>query len=903
MIAQLFDTASYTFSPYSVPSLVAAAAVLLLASLVLFREHVSGVSISFLFLTLAVGVWLFSYSWMYSATTEAAALWWARVGHLGVLFIAPAAYQFSVVVLGSYSRHRLSVRATWLLSVFFYVATFSADAVVGGVYKYSWGYYPKYDQLGLAFMLFLLTILAACMFNYWRGYRETTPGTTQHSRIKWLMVATAIGCAGAIDFVPAYGIPLYPFGYFAILGFLAVSAVTVWRYRLVDITPAFAAQQVMDTMTDALLVLDSDGIVRLANRSALELFDPEGQGLEGKLVRDTAGGHLFSERLLALVRRRTIRNYESTFPEKDGQARILSLSASVLEGDKGEEVAIVCLARDVTEHRLADDALERNISFVQLLQAVASAANSASTIEEAMGIALQRVCALTGWEVGHLWLTADGTPDLLVSTNLWSTGDPERYRAFTHATDEVRFTRGVGLPGQVLLTGKPMIMTGVQANSDFIRTDMAKDAGVSSAFAFPVLAGDEVVGVLEFFSEKVVEPGSDLMEVMAHIGKQLGRVVERKRAEGSLRESELRFRSVTQSANDAIIATDSEGNLISWNRGAERMFGYTEEEALGKPSAILTPERHRAALNKGIEQLNGPDGANLIGRTVEMLGIRKDGTEFPLELSLSTWKTGEDTPPFYSAIMRDVTERKRIEREINLLNKELEQRVEERTEQLQLANRELELEIAERKRAEDALRELAIMDELTGLYNRREMKRILSEEVSRCLRYGRPLSLLMIDVDHFKSINDTHGHQVGDEVLRWMAQLFRAHVRSTDKITRYGGEEFAILLLETEGSDARNVAQHLCSMIEGHRFTYTDDAGTSVEVPVTASLGVASLTEAVPSETALVMAADRALYEAKGNGRNCVAHFSGKLSVNPIQSGWLEDEQVYSPVAESTLND
>ncbi len=534
---------------------------------------------------------------------------------------------------------------------------------------------------------------------------------------------------------------------------------------------------------------------------------------------------------------------------------------------------------------------------------MASAANSASTVEEAMGIALQRVCALTGWEMGHLLLTADGAPGVLVSTDLWSTSDPERYRAFTHGTDEMRFTVGVGLHGQVLLTGKPVIMTDVQTNPDFIRVDMAKEAGIKSAFAFPVLAGDEVVGVLEFFSEKVAEPEGDLLEVMAHIGKQLGRVVERKRAEGSLRESEMRFRSVTQSANDAIISTDSEGNLISWNRGAERMFGYTEEEALGKPSAILTPERHRDALNKGIEQLNGPEGANLIGRTVEMLGIRKDGTEFPLELSLSTWKTGEDTPPFYSAIMRDVTERKRIEREINLLNKELEHRVEERTEQLQLANRDLEMEIAERKRVEEVLRELAIIDELTGLYNRREMKRFLSDEVSRCLRYGRPLSLLMMDVDHFKSINDTHGHQVGDAVLRWMAQLFRAHVRSTDKVVRYGGEEFAVMLLETDGGDAINVAEHLRAMIGSHQFTYTDDAGVSVEVPVTASLGVASLTEAVPSETALVMAADRALYEAKGNGRNCVCRFSGKLSVNPIQSGWLEDEQVYSPVADGALND
>ena len=136
-------------------------------------------------------------------------------------------------------------------------------------------------------------------------------------------------------------------------------------------------------------------------------------------------------------------------------------------------------------------------------------------------------------------------------------------------------------------------------------------------------------------------------------------ITERKQAEEALEESEERYRSLAESAVDAIVSADSSGRIISWNKAAEAMFGYTEEEVTGKPVAILMPERYRAAHTEGLERMRTGGEPRLIGTTREFEGTRKDGAELPLELSLTTWLTPRGR--FYSAIIRDITERKQAE--------------------------------------------------------------------------------------------------------------------------------------------------------------------------------------------------------------------------------------------------
>lgn len=166
------------------------------------------------------------------------------------------------------------------------------------------------------------------------------------------------------------------------------------------------------------------------------------------------------------------------------------------------------------------------------------------------------------------------------------------------------------------------------------------------------------------------------------------------------------------------------------------------------------------------------------------------------------------------------------------------------------------------------LHELACRDELTGLYNRREIDRMLREEVARSQRYSHVVSLIMMDVDHFKQVNDTYGHQMGDEVLRQVAELVRGHVRLGDRVGRYGGEELAIMLSETTGRDAYDTAERIRNAIAGHIFAWGEPYEQHLSVQVTASMGVASFPSHATSLDTLVAEADRALYSAKDQGRN-----------------------------------
>src|SRR5207302_577203 len=236
------------------------------------------------------------------------------------------------------------------------------------------------------------------------------------------------------------------------------------------------------------------------------------------------------------------------------------------------------LAAVVTERGAAERALEQEVAFVQLLQDIAVAANQAQTAEHALQSSVAEVCRVSGWPVGHVYEVSPDDPDLLRPSRIWHDDGAPRHDAFRRATEQTTLRRGVGLPGRVLATGQPTWIVDVTQDANFPRGEAAPEAGLRAGLAFPVTVGAEVAAVLEFFSPDAVAPNAALLDVLTHIGTQLGRVIERERAAEALREREALLGAVFDQSAVGIAVIDRSARFIRSNRAFQEMIGYDARE-------------------------------------------------------------------------------------------------------------------------------------------------------------------------------------------------------------------------------------------------------------------------------------------------------------------------------------
>ncbi|UQZ89439.1 hypothetical protein C4J81_09600 [Deltaproteobacteria bacterium Smac51] len=294
------------------------------------------------------------------------------------------------------------------------------------------------------------------------------------------------------------------------------------------------------------------------------------------------------------------------------------------------------------------------------------------------------------------------------------------------------------------------------------------------------------------------------------------------------------FEQIHQSVIDAIIMVDRDGRIIHYNRGAARMFGFQPNQAGNLMLSDYCPVG--SLLPSTLMQFFQPHPP--VEEQSESFFRRANGEEFYTVFSVSLFEPDHQEPAVL-LVVKDINDRHTMER-----------RIAEK-------NRNLEL--------------MAITDPLTGLYNRRFFDHKLAEEFRRVERYQSSLSLIMIDFDHFKIINDTFGHLAGDKVLSFAASELTNGLRDVDTLARWGGEEFMVLLPETGEEMAVMVARRLHSLISTSKKWRTIAKG----LEVTASLGLVSLpwTSAKMTLTNVIEALDKSLYQAKENGRNRIIRY------------------------------
>ena len=389
MLAEVLNPSNYAVSLHAAGPWVVGLLTAILGIVALLRERGSKVSLAFCGLTMSVASWLLSAGVIYFTLNEPVALWWAKVEHLGVVVIPTLVFLFTLAIVQRLDEFRAMAWGCLALSGLFYCSILASDRFITGMNHYAWGYYPRYGPLSVPFLVFFFGLL----FGSLRLLQKELSRSTQvihHQRIKALLVALGVAYLGVVDYLPAYGIHVYPFGYVPVLGFVVLMFRAVWRYRLQEITPAFAAEQIIHTMADALLVLDSERIVRVANQAATQLFGYAKTELVGKPVSTTLGGLLEQEKIDVLEATGVMRAYEMQYRNNAGKILSLEIKGSLTRDPAGHPMAFVFITRDIAERKQ----LEEQARQAQKLEALGNLAREIARDFETIFTVLSRLSLL-----------------------------------------------------------------------------------------------------------------------------------------------------------------------------------------------------------------------------------------------------------------------------------------------------------------------------------------------------------------------------------------------------------------------------------------------------------------------------------------------------------------------------
>jgi diguanylate cyclase (GGDEF)-like protein/PAS domain S-box-containing protein len=339
-------------------------------------------------------------------------------------------------------------------------------------------------------------------------------------------------------------------------------------------------------------------------------------------------------------------------------------------------------------------------------------------------------------------------------------------------------------------------------------------------------------------------------------GQWLGRresnrdITTRKQAEETLRESEERFRLAFENAHIGMCLVDLHGRFMKVNSQICEMFGYSRAELEGKfIDEITHPEYQEVTMSFQQQAVSG----DMDHAEFENLYIHKNGSLVWGLVSSSLVRDAARAPLYFITHIQDVTARKQTESEL-LTTKE----------SLEAANRELQIALAREQ-------QLSHTDALTGINNRRHLFELAENKIAIASRYQQPLAVMMFDIDHFKMVNDTHGHAIGDVILKHVAQIACSELRSADVIGRYGGEEFIILLPMTNAQQARLLAERIRTGAAALHVPVENG-----ETSTTLSIGIVEINHTSQAESVeeVFRRADKAMYSAKQAGRNCVVAFT-----------------------------
>ncbi len=511
--------------------------------------------------------------------------------------------------------------------------------------------------------------------------------------------------------------------------------------------------------------------------------------------------------------------------------RYLSISGQPVFDALGAFKGYRGIARDVTRE-------QQDQRLLRLERTVTRILGESADSGEALVAALRAICESEGWDAGQHWYL-DAAEDVMRYHVGWNVADPVIERVARQAR-RLSIPRGVSLVGIVWESGEALWISDLAQEAErILRKDVVQQTGWHASMLFPVVSQGRTIGVLDFNSTHVqAEPDERLLQVINLVATQIGNFHERAVALDRLRESEERYADTVELAAIGISHVRADGRLLHVNRRLCEMLGYTREELLrftvkqiSHPDDVNATDASGALLRAG----------EIDSFKVEKRYLRRDGMPVWVRIAAAC-KRGADGAHLYDiSIVED---------------------------------------ISERKRAEERIQYLASHDEMTGLANRATFVRRLEETIRAAELAGDGFAVLFVDLDRFKNINDSLGHEAGDLLLKETAHKLERCLGPDDLLARFGGDEFVIL---TQcGGDTRRAETTARTVIS------TAIQPVSIhghECRVTASVGLARYPDDGLDAQSLIKNADVAMYAAKEEGKNTFQFFcrdSGMLSVERL---------------------
>lgn len=544
-------------------------------------------------------LWLTGFALMYDAPHAHAALKWARFASFFACLIPPAVFQFAATYTGRASSMRSAVIVAWLFSLAIAVGGATSSMLTHAVRRFPWGYYPvghRYNTAWLAVFAILLLVALRLM----NGAAESQANDARERTVA-LSRAFAVGSLAFIDFFPTIGFPVYPLGFIAILAFTAAAADAIWRFQLVQLTPEYAASQILATMKGAIVVADLTSIVRVVNRAAFKMlcYDSADELLGKPLRTIIEPDEVTSDRLIASS---GTLDLQMKWREKGGGSIDVIVASSFVRAADGVPVGVVYAATDITERKRAEQALRESEHRYRTLFEGNPLPMWIYDFESL------RFIAVNDAAVRHYGFTKDDFAKMTIADIRPREDLPKMRAALASVRDQ-------NLGGHYRHCKKDGTVIDVEISSyEFV------SAGRRSRL---VIAAD---------------------------------ITDRQRAEDRLRESEERYRMLFERNLAGVFRSTADGRILDVNESVARMFGYTKDEMLHlSASKLYWDEEERREMLTRLRQQKSLSN-------MEMHMKRSDGSSIWI-LENMTLLEGADGGMIEGTII-DITDRKQAQDQI-----------------------------------------------------------------------------------------------------------------------------------------------------------------------------------------------------------------------------------------------